>query len=170
MHREYFCFDVGGAAFGDRRAKVPVAPGARSSGRAAGIHYPAASVRCAREARIAPGLRPAKSSACESTHHPTYERRLARFLLAAVGYPECSKGSRTAGMPQLGLRDRCYLPGRCEASSECVCITRKIESRVTIPTICGAWSVAPLTTGIWLMSAVSSRSRSFSSGSSGEVH
>lgn len=62
-----------------------------------------------------------------------------------------------------------YLLESWEASSECVCITRRMESRVTIPTICGA-SAVPLTTGIWLMSAVSSRSSRRSSGSSGEVH
>src|SRR5215510_9596263 len=65
---------------------------------------------------------------------------------------------------------RRYLLENCEANSECVCITRRIESRVTIPTICGASSTAPLTTGIWLMSALSNRSSNRSRGSSGEVH
>jgi len=39
-----------------------------------------------------------------------------------------------------------------------------------MPTICGAPSLAPLTTGIWLTSALSSRSSRRKRGSSGEVH
>src|SRR6266581_3378706 len=45
-----------------------------------------------------------------------------------------------------------------------------MESRVTIPTIWGAPSLAPLTTGIWLTSALRSRSSKRRRGSSGEVH
>src|SRR5215472_16213540 len=84
MHWEFLCLDGGGADFGDRRAKVPVARGAGSPCRAAGIHYPPASLRCARKARIAPGLRPRASSPSEPTHNPGHKRRQARFLGAAV--------------------------------------------------------------------------------------
>ena len=41
-----------------------------------------------------------------------------------------------------------YLLVAREPSSERVCITRRMESRVTMPTIWGAPSLEPLTTGI----------------------
>src|SRR5260370_22534677 len=75
---------------------------------------------------------------------------------AAAAWSACHAGvageKRSSVLIKRQASCRCrlvaYLPAVSGPSSERVCITRRIESRVTMPTIWGAPSPAPLTTGI----------------------
>ena len=66
------------------------------------------------------------------------DNRLSQIKL----FPE-KKLQRNFGANRAG-----YLLAGSGPSSERVFITRSMESRVTMPTICGASSMVPLTTGI----------------------
>src|ERR1700731_1803116 len=126
VHRECVCADGSNADSGDDRAEVSIAAGGESSRGAAGVDHAEATARCGCHTGVA-----GKISRQEFIQRETICCRGLNFHLLR------KKHNWTT-----------YLLVASGPSSERVCITRRMESRVTMPTIWGAPSSEPLTTGI----------------------
>jgi len=84
----------------------------------------------------------------ESSVVPLRDQLRARMEWRHAGVPGKKEAVSSSTTGKLPLLISCLLGCRQCTKLRAVCITRRMESRVTIPTIWGAPSLEPLTTGI----------------------
>src|SRR5437660_769166 len=116
VHRECVCADGSDTDSGDDRAEVSIAAGGESSRGAAGVDYAEAAARCACHAGVAGKI------CCQAF--------IQRETICCCGLN--SLLPRKKHNKNFGTNWTSYLLVARGPSSERVCITRRMESRVTM--------------------------------------